>query len=113
MRPLPLFAALCLLASAACAAPPVLRAAGEEAGERFPIPRLQPIAPLLATADALAAPGAPAGTEGEAAPETEAEAAARAEALRERADALRGPVIEDSTRARLAEGVTLPPTLAD
>lgn len=61
---------------------------------------------LLPTAQILAEPrlpdhAAPAATAPDA---VDAEAAARAEALRRRAEALRGPVIDAGTRARLDAG---------
>ncbi len=81
-------ALLLLLCLAACARPPALDARLSEADRSAPYPAPVPLGPLLALADA--APMAPAG-----------DLSGRVAALVARASALRGPVIDAATVARI------------
>lgn len=91
---------LAALLLAACAAPPDLpQTAGAAEGTEWP--RLVPLQPLLAAVP----PG------GTAAPAQTAVVEGRLDSLRTRADALRGPVVDPGTRARMGAGVEVPPAL--
>ena len=111
---------LALLPLAACAEFPVLDTRIPEAERAAPPPVLSPLAPLLATADAL--PGEPGfaptltaaaqdlatradALAGTAAGASEAE---RLAALQARAEALRDGVLSEEERERLAAGPSLP-----
>lgn len=78
---------------AACARFPVLDDMAANADAIAPFPRLIPLAPLIAQADALANLPPPPSQEG------------RISALNARAAALRGPIIDPDTRARMQAGV--------
>ena len=88
-------AGILALALAACTQFPELdRTIGPEA-EAADYPALIPLEPVLARVE-----GAP-----ERNAETEAEVQARAEALRARAEALRGGVVDSETQERMRQGV--------
>ncbi|SLN74372.1 hypothetical protein ROJ8625_04048 [Roseivivax jejudonensis] len=78
---------------AGCATFPEIDAAESADVATAPYPDLVPIGTLLAQQPPRATPA------------LEAEVTARADALRARADALRGPVIDAPTRDRLSRGV--------
>lgn len=90
MRALPVFLLLPLLA--ACAPFPALETMQADAGPMAPFPALVPLDPVLAQADALGPGQDPA-----------AALQGRAAALEARADALRGPVVDAETRARMQQ----------
>ena len=84
-----------------CTQFPALDGTIDAAARAAPIPALQPLAPLLAQADATQANSQI----------TAASVAAlddRIAALRARAAGLRGPVIERATLARMRRGVAVP-----
>lgn len=84
---------LALLLSA-CAGFPALDARMTEADRTAPWPALVPLGPVLAAADARAGAPPPAG-----------DLPARIAALNARAAALRGPVIDAATAARIADAL--------
>jgi hypothetical protein len=103
MRPLPLFSATALIALGlgACAPFPVFEATQDEAASAAPSPALIPLGPVLAQARAL-------GPTPDAAEPADPETAVvqnRADTLRGRAAALRGPVVDAETRARMQQGI--------
>lgn len=85
---------LSVLGLAGCGAWPDPQIPGDAAARAAPWPTLLPISAILA--------GAPAAAAGPAAPPAE-----RIAALRSRAAALRGPVIDGAARARLSRGIDL------
>ena len=85
---------LCLLLGG-CADAPSLDGRISAAAAAAPYPTLQPLVPLLARA---AAPG-------RITPQTTSAAQGEAAGLRARAAALRGPVIDAATRARMQRGI--------
>lgn len=93
-RALPL-AVLATLGLAACTQFPELDARTADIDPRTPYPALVPLDPLLARAKDDQITG-----------DTESRLDARAAGLRARAAAMRGDVIGDDTRARMAAGVT-------
>lgn len=85
----------------ACAEFPQLDANIDAAARAADYPRLQPLDPLLAQADALQATG-------QITPASVATFGARVASLTTRANRLRGPVIAASTLARMRRGVAVP-----
>lgn len=90
----PAVALLFALALSACADFPALDARMTEADRNAPFPGLVPLGPLLAAADARAGSPPPA-----------ADLPGRIAALNARAAALRGPVIDAATTARIADAL--------
>ena len=84
-----------MLLAVACTRFPELEATISPEVQATPYPNLVPVEPILAAAIT------PAQTE-----QTEQSVQSRADALRRRADRLRGRVIDRATRARMANGVT-------
>ncbi|MBS1303876.1 hypothetical protein [Loktanella sp. SALINAS62] len=84
-----------VVALVACTQPPQLNDRITPSAAAAPYPDLQPLAPLLAQA---AAPG-------RVTPRTTATLTGSAADLRARATALRGPVVDDATRARMRAGI--------
>ena len=90
---LPLFPLL--IALAGCATPPALDGRISAAAAAAPYPTLQPLAPLLARASAPP----------RITPQTTGRTQGAAAGLRDRAAALRGPVVDGATRTRMNQGV--------
>lgn len=91
-RPAPLTCALALALAPGCAALPAVDAGRTARPASLPAPQIAPL-------DRLLAQGA---VPPRAGPAAEAALAARAAALRLRAAAMRGPVADPATRARIA-----------
>lgn len=86
---------------AACAAQPNFDDRIDAAGRNADYPTLQPLAPLIARAAAL-------NTAGKITPASVASFDSRIGDLRNKAQRLRGPIIDSGTRARMRRGVAVP-----